>query len=159
MNRPYITKYIFIVEILSYVMNFIAFLIGVIMLITTDGEIPTHYDMYGNVTDYGSPATLLFMPIVILFTLAIMTISLHVVKPENWNIRNITITEQNALPLYIEVGKMDAELMFMIGFYSLLFTVLWALNYMKHVGLLTVIFCVFLFGDIIYRMVRLNKYK
>ena len=159
MNRPYITKYIFIVEILAYVMNFVAFIIGIICVITADGEVPTHYDMYGNVTDYGSPAVLLLMPIIMFFTLAIMTICLHVVKAENWNMKNINITEQNALPLYIEVGKMNAELMFMIGFYSLVFTAFWALNYMKHVGLMTVLFCVCLFGDIIYRSIRMNKYK
>lgn len=85
MNKPYIKKSHLIVEIVSYVLILAAIIFGIIMTCTIEGEVPTHWDMSGNVDGYGSPASMLILPIIMLFTNLLVSACIHIMPAKSWN--------------------------------------------------------------------------
>lgn len=53
-------------EILSYVLLLVCFIIAIVGMATLPDEIPTHFTMSGEIDGYGSPGTLLILPIIML---------------------------------------------------------------------------------------------
>lgn len=53
-------------EILSYVLLLVCFIIAIVGMATLPDEIPTHFTMSGEIDGYGSPGTLLMLPIIML---------------------------------------------------------------------------------------------
>lgn len=86
MNKPYIKKSQFITEIVSYVVLFATIIYVIIKICTTEGEIPTHWDLSGEIDGYGSPATMLILPIIMFFSNLIISISLHFLSAQSWNL-------------------------------------------------------------------------
>lgn len=84
-NKPYITRACLTIEIVSYLILFITAVVCIFVMIHTDGPIPTHYDFHGNVDSYGPAVSLLIVPCTMLFTNLIISLCLHLVKPEHWN--------------------------------------------------------------------------
>lgn len=58
MNKPYMTKRHLVLEILSYVLLLVCFIIAIVGMATLPDEIPTHFTMSGEIDGYGSPGTL-----------------------------------------------------------------------------------------------------
>lgn len=49
MNKPYITKKHLVLEILSYVLLLVCFIIAIVGMATLPDEIPTHFTMSGKI--------------------------------------------------------------------------------------------------------------
>lgn len=85
MRKPYINKVHIILEILGYIMVLMSGVYAVAVMLTTEGQIPTHYNIQGEVDGYGSPTALLILPISMLVVDLIITLSLHLIPASNWN--------------------------------------------------------------------------
>ena len=78
-----------ILEILSWIILGLSFLVAVYGMFTLPDVIATHYNVRGEVDDYGSPATLFMTPVCMGICLLIVSLCMHFVNPRNWN----TVTE------------------------------------------------------------------
>ena len=85
MNKPYMTKRHLVLEILSYVLLLVCFIIAIVGMATLPDEIPTHFTMSGEIDGYGSPGTLLILPIIMLICNGMTSLIMHVMPPTMWN--------------------------------------------------------------------------
>lgn len=83
--KKYGTRLHKMMEIFSWVILLISFLIAIYGIFVLPDTIATHYNMRGEVDGYGSPAILLLMPILMGICLMIMSLCVHLVNPENWS--------------------------------------------------------------------------
>ena len=60
-------------------------------------QIPTHFDLGGNVTGYGGKAVLWLLPGIAFFTFALITVVEFF--PKTWN-TGVTVTQRNAARVY-----------------------------------------------------------
>lgn len=67
-------------------------------------RVPTHFDLAGRPDDYGSRATVFFMPVVAAVLYTIMTLAQRL-KPWYWNIP-ARVTEENAAAVYGATARM-----------------------------------------------------
>ncbi|MGN0438498.1 MAG: DUF1648 domain-containing protein [Lachnospiraceae bacterium] len=86
MNKPYIKKSHVIAEIASYLFLLAAIVFAIVKICTTDGQIPTHWDLNGEIDGYGSPVSLLIMPLIMFFANLTVSICIHLVSAESWNL-------------------------------------------------------------------------
>lgn len=118
MNKVYIKKVHFIIEILSFVMILGGIIFVIVYASTHPGEMPVHFDMDGNPDEYGSPWTFVFFPISMLVFNGILFVCLHFVNPKNWNV-GVTVTATNAVYLYSDISLMLSLLELSSGIYTL----------------------------------------
>lgn len=83
--KKYGTRLHKMMEIFSWVILLISFLIAIYGIFVLPDTIAAHYNMRGEVDGYGSPAILLLMPILMGICLMIMSLCVHLVNPENWS--------------------------------------------------------------------------
>lgn len=72
MNKPYFNMRNIILEIAAYLIILAALIYATVCVFTIDGEIPTHYNMAGEIDGYGSAGVLFILPVMMLL-LDIMT--------------------------------------------------------------------------------------
>lgn len=118
MNKVYIKKVHFIMEILSYVMILGGIIFVIVYASTHPGDMPVHFDIDGNPDEYGSPWTFVFFPISMLVFNGIFFVCLHFVNPKNWNV-GVTVTATNAVFLYSDISLMLSLLELSSGIYTL----------------------------------------
>ena len=85
MSKPYIKKSHKIIEIVSYVILWASIIIAIIGAVTLPDKIATHYNGAGEVDGYGSPATLLFLPIIMLVCNLSCSLILHFLPSNMWS--------------------------------------------------------------------------
>ena len=119
-------------------------------------EIPTHFDVSGNIDGYGSKAVIFLLPVMMIVMFVIMTVTEHF--PQSWNFRNIRITPQNQEQIYA-LGKnmlLSMKLIIMLLFSFL--TVMQTMGTGMPVIVMPVVLAV-IFGDILFWMIRIYRYK
>lgn len=122
MNKPYIKLYHVIIEIISYVVLIIAIIFATIFVINTDGQIPTHYDFNGEITGYGSPAVLLFLPLSMLATNIILSLVMHFLPSSMMNIP-VKIKPGNEIKVYSDCILMVALIELILAAFTLIETI------------------------------------
>ena len=118
---------------LSMIISLITAIIAVCVIVNTEGEIPIHWNIAGEVDDYGSALTLLIFPVVSFFT-ALLLYFLPKIDPKGENIEKsgpilpILMVLIALLMLGIEIIIVMAingsNILNMMTFISLLFAVL-----------------------------------
>lgn len=108
-----------IVEIAAWVILAVAFVIAIYGVNTLQGEIPIHYNAYGEADRYGSPASLFAFPAIILLCFILMSGACRFIKPQYWNMP-FEVKEQNKTAVYNDMRLM----IYLIELVSSLFT-LW----------------------------------
>lgn len=86
MKKPYITKLHVILEIVGLILIVIAFIYAFIKIATIDGQIPTHFNMQGEVDGYGSPLTMLLLPAIMLGTNLLIAGCAHFLPVQMFNL-------------------------------------------------------------------------
>lgn len=122
MNKPYITKKLFIGELLSYLPLVISFIYAIVQLATIEGEIPTHFNIHGEIDGYGSPAVLLLLPAIMLITNVIITVSNHIL-PDNVYNTPFKIKPGRELLVYGDCILMCVLLQWMDSIFALILTI------------------------------------
>lgn len=122
MNKPYIKKTQFIIEIVSYLFLFAAIVYAIVMACTIEGEIPTHWDLSGEIDGYGSPASMLILPLIMFVSNVIISISLHFAPASSWNLPCKPKPGRELLILSDMVWMM-VWMEFILGIYTLVATI------------------------------------
>lgn len=152
MRKVYITRLYIVIEIVSYVLLAVSFIIAVVGMITLEGEFPAHYDWAGNVDRYGSPAVLFVMPGIMLFANLVISLLAHFLPAECWNMP-FRVKESRKPVVYRDMTFMLMLMELETAVFALVFT---AMNYMRWTGgilaltiLLVAAFTVTIAGSII----------
>lgn len=157
MNKPYIKKSHFIIELLGTVLILAAISVAIYGMVTITGEIPTHYDAAGNVDGYGSPAILLLLPITMLFTNALIGLILHFMPTSMWNMPT-KIKEGREIVVFSDVSWMMTLLEFIVGAFTLVATIFFTHSQIVFVAAMFLVVLTFVvIGIGIARMIKHNK--
>lgn len=148
MKKLYITKGHIIIEILSFVLLGVSFIVAVVGMMNLPAEIATHYDFQGNATGYGSPAVLLLMPGMMLFTNLIISGLIHLMKADSWNMP-FKVKETRKILVYRDMVSMNVWLEFEIALFTLVFTIMGYRQEMGGAMILTGLLMVAVMGTII----------
>lgn len=158
MKRPYITIPHIVAEILSYVLLFASFIIIIRMAQILPDKIPTHYDLRGNVDGYGSPMSLIILPLIMLFSNAAFSLVLHLVDASCWNMP-FKVKPANSLQVYKDVSWMFVFMMDEFSLFSLL-SVFFALRQNGSIiGILCILLLVFMGASIIVTLMTAAKHN
>lgn len=123
MRKSYITRLHLVLEILSYVLIAVSFIMAVVGIFTLSAEIPTHYDAAGNVDGYGPPAFLLVMPAIMLVCNLSLSLVVHLMNPALWNMPfKINPARKNLV--YRDMVSMFMWMELEIAVFNLIFTIM-----------------------------------
>lgn len=158
-KKLYITKAHVIVEIVSYVLMLASFIFAIYAMITLPDEIPTHYDIHGNIDGYGSPGSIIMLPVIMLFANLTISLLAHFLSPQFFN-----------MPFKIKPGRellAYKDMMWMLFGMELMFSLftlasVWSqfISNGKVIMIASVIMTVGIFAQVgitIYMMYRHNK--
>lgn len=144
MNRPYIRRWHFALEILGFVLILASLAYAIYLAVTVKEPVPVRIGFDGTVTDYGSAAFALFLPIIMLLTNVLLFCILHFSNPAKWN-NVVKVTPANAPFIFQDESELFTEIEALFGVYSLFFT----LTYLEdsRIGLFgTIVMIIVLFA-------------
>lgn len=156
MNKPYMTKRHLVLEILSYVLLLVCFIIAIVGMATLPDEIPTHFTMSGEIDGYGSPGTLLILPIIMLICNGMTSLLMHVMPPTMWNTPS-KLKPQNAVRALQDMISMIAWMELEISVFTLFLTI--SIYRGKDAGSSIILFVGALTVTIIYYIVAFQKHN
>lgn len=156
MNKPYMTKRHLVLEILSYVLLLACFIIAIVGMATLPDEIPTHFTMSGEIDGYGSPGTLLILPIIMLICNGMTSLIMHVMPPTMWNTPS-KLKPQNAVRALQDMISMIAWMELEISVFTLFLTI--SIYRGKDAGSSIILFVGALTVTIIYYIVAFQKHN
>lgn len=156
MNKPYMTKRHLVLEILSYVLLLVCFIIAIVGMATLPDEIPTHFTMSGEIDGYGSPGTLLILPIIMLICNGMTSLIMHVMPPTMWNTPS-KLKPQNAVRALQDMISMIAWMELEISVFTLFLTI--SIYRGKDAGSSIILFVGALTVTIIYYIVAFQKHN
>lgn len=93
------------VEVLAWIVMAAAFAAAAYGMKTLPEQIAVHYDINGQVDEYGSPASLFILPAIMLLCLALISFVAHFVKPQHWNMP-FEVREANSDRVYGDIRLM-----------------------------------------------------
>ena len=143
MNRAYITKKAFGIEIASYFLILLSFLAAIVLILNADGSIPYHYDLSGQPDEYGSPWILLLLPGIMEVTNIVLTFP-------------IEITDRIRFDAYKNTVYMIVLLQFQMALYTIYFTLVLTKGE-NYIVAGTVVLLVAVFGTIGVYIARIIK--
>lgn len=103
--KEYRTRVHVVLEVAAWLMLLLALLLAVYGIQTLPETIATHYNAAGEVDGYGSPATLLILPIMMILSIGLISLIVHFVRPEYWN-TPFRVKKQNATAVYRDLMTM-----------------------------------------------------
>lgn len=156
MNKPYIKLNHVIIEIISFVSMLIALIYAIIMSATIEGEIPTHWVAGNQIDGYGSPGTLLMMPIMMLITVAPIALIVHFLPADMWNLPAKPKPGKEIL-MYQNCVLMIVIMELIMGLYTLVFTIAFRYALGDLMFNITFAMLALLFGDIIVMLIKAYK--
>ena len=156
MGKQYIKKSHKIIEIVSYAILWASIIIAIIGAITLPDKIATHYNGAGEVDGYGSPATLLFLPIIMLVCNLSCSLILHFLPSNMWNTPS-KVKPGRELAVFSVMSCMMVWMEAEISLFTLYSTII---SYRELGSLImpgVVVFMVVIFATIIYGIVGFYK--
>ena len=150
------TKRHLVLEILSYVLLLVCFIIAIVGMATLPDEIPTHFTMSGEIDGYGSPGTLLMLPIIMLICNGMTSLIMHVMPPTMWNTPS-KLKPQNAVRALQDMISMIAWMELEISVFTLFLTI--SIYRGKDAGSSIILFVGALTVTIIYYIVAFQKHN
>ncbi len=158
MNKAYISKAQKITELLSYLFLLINFLIIIRADRMNMGRIPTHFDLMGNPDGYEEVISLIVLPVIMLLTNAMISVILHFVSPQAWNMP-FKVKEKNKALVYHDMIWMLASMICMFSLYMLLLTILVLTGGAKFIFPVTILLMVGLVASIAIPIVIAKKHN
>lgn len=143
-------------EILSYVLLLVCFIIAIVGMATLPDEIPTHFTMSGEIDGYGSPGTLLILPIIMLICNGMTSLIMHVMPPTMWNTPS-KLKPHNAVRALQDMISMIAWMELEISVFTLFLTI--SIYRGKDAGSSIILFVGALTVTIIYYIVAFQKHN
>lgn len=151
--KEYRTRLHVVLEIATWLILLATLLIAVYGIRTLPETIATHYNAAGEVDGYGSPATLLILPMIMILPLGIISLVIHFVQPEFWN-TPFEVKEENAAVVYRDMTTMMHLVQVEIAVFMLYTQIKSFLQDGTGVLVATVLWMAVLFATIIIMAVR-----
>lgn len=119
-NRAYFTPLHYVLELVSFGCLIACFVLAVIAIRTFPETIPTHFAIDGTPDGYGSPASLLVLPIIMTPTTLLISLISHLVQPQCWNMPfAVNKSPKTARIVYQKMITMELLIQFEISVYTL----------------------------------------
>lgn len=157
MGKPYIRIRHIVVEIVSFVFLLASVIFAVIKAASIEGEIPTHYNLQGEIDGYGSPYTMLVLPIIMLLTFILISLVVHLVPMRYWNMP-VKVKPERALVVYGDMVMMLLIMELLSGIYTLFETILFV-DAEHSSRAITFVYIALLFGDIVVQIIRVINHN
>ncbi|MCR4678240.1 MAG: DUF1648 domain-containing protein [Lachnospiraceae bacterium] len=84
-NREFLRPGHRIAVIVSFIILLVSIILAIVLAATTEGEIPTHFDFFGEIDAYGSPWTAVLLPAIMLLTNLGSLAIIALVPISSWN--------------------------------------------------------------------------
>lgn len=123
MRKPYINKIHIILEVIGYLACILALVYAIVMANTIEGEIPTHYNIEGEIDGYGSASSLIILPAIMLGTMLLMSACLHLLSANAWN-TGFKLNPEKQNIVLADLGYMIASMVLEIGLFTAVATFL-----------------------------------
>ena len=128
MRKAYIRPHHLIIQGLSILAMLISFIYAMVIALTVKGEVSTHVNVVGEIDGYGSPATILLLPSIMIVMLVVMLLVLHKTSPKSWNMP-FRVSEERQIIVYSDMSLM----MSLICLESGIFTLIETLTYINNI--------------------------
>ena len=151
MRKAYITVANYIFELLGFIGVIISAIYIFTVSRTVKEDIAVHYDMSGNADVFGSPQEFLMLPRIMFLMLLVLVVVNHFVPAKCWNMP-MKVKEVNQVLVYRAMSMMSSIMCTLSGLYTLILSIN-MLNENSPAMLITVLYVVALFADIIVWMV------
>ena len=92
----------FVIDIITFALIIASLAIGIYGTLTIKELIPTRYNFSGEIIGYGSPGTLLLMPIIMGFAILVVEVLRFILPADAWNMPFKVINEQ----VYVDMAYM-----------------------------------------------------
>jgi len=158
MKKAYITKKHMILEMISYVILFAAFVLAVVGIFVLPEEIATNYDAAGNVSGYGSSVTLLIVPAILLISNLTCSLWIHLLPASCWS-TSVKVKPGNEILMFRDTVSMVVLMEVEISVFGLFFTVAAFLENGKVILPGCMVFLAVLFATIIIVCVKMTRYS
>lgn len=122
MNRTYIRLWHFVVEILSYVLLVASFIVCIRFIVTSTGDVPTHFTLSGEPDGYGPAAVYIIMPVAMFLCNLTLSLLMHFSNPGKWNLP-VKPTPANENLIFSDVAELFVIMEFILSLYSLIYMV------------------------------------
>lgn len=156
MSKPYIKKSHKIIEIVSYVILWASIIIAIIGAVTLPDKIATHYNGAGEVDGYGSPASLLLLPIIMLVCNLSCSLILHFLPSNMWSTPS-KVKPGRELATFSVMSCMMVLFEIEVSLFTLFSTILCYKEIGSMINVGSVVFMVAIFATIIYGIVGFYK--
>lgn len=151
--KEYRTRLHGVLEIATWLILLATFLLAVYGIRTLPETIATHYNAAGEVDGYGSPATLLIAPMIMILPLGIISLVIHFVQPEVWN-TPFEVKKEHAAVVYRDMLTMMHLVQLEIAVFALYTQVKSFLQDGTGMLVMTILWIAVLFATIIGMAVR-----
>lgn len=95
----------FLLEIFTWLFMGSSFCVAIYGISTLPNKIATHFNIHGLPDGYSSPSSLLIFPIIMTICLAIISLVIHVIEPEHWNLP-FEVKKENKVFVYKDMITM-----------------------------------------------------
>ncbi len=85
LSAPYFTPALRRIELVAWIVMTASLMYTAVSLLDLPETVPIHFDLKGQPDSWGSPATYLLLPVVIILTCGLMSFLVHFVDPQYWN--------------------------------------------------------------------------
>ena len=146
-NKAVLTKKHTIIEIVSFAIMLAALIIGIIVC-ASGKEIPIHFDIEGNVTEYGSGGSVLILPIIMLLTNVIMCLILRCLPFSCWNMP-VKVKPEREVIVYGCVGYMLVVMELLFSLFTLFSSIFMLSGNEAAMNISAILLVISVFVDII----------
>ncbi len=157
MRKPYIRISHIFMEAVSFVFILASVLYVIIKASTIDGQIPTHYNMAGEIDGYGSPFSALILPLIMLSMVILFCLISHLVSPKYWNMP-FKVKPQAAVVVYGDMVTMITVMGLLSGIYSL-FEVILFMDSELSTLVISFVYVGLLVADAIVQLIRAKRHN
>lgn len=128
-NDKVYTRYHLILELSSWAIMLVAYGIAIYGINTLPDTIATHFDAHGIPDGYGSPGTLLILPIIMTLVLGLLSLIAHTVPSDALNLP-FKVNENRR----VEVDRLCVGVVFVFNLLASIFTVIMTYLAYKQAG-------------------------
>lgn len=119
-NRDYFTPLHYVLEFASFACLIACFVLAVIAIRTFPDTIPTHFTIDGTPDGYGSPASLVILPSIMLPVTLLLSLIARIVPAKYWNTPfQVNSSPEIARAVYRKILTLEYLVQFEISVYTL----------------------------------------
>lgn len=145
-----------IIEMAAWLMIVASYAVAIYGIHTLPSKIAIHFNAAGEADGYGTPTTLLLMPVIMTFCLGIISLVAHRCPEESFNVP-FKVNEKNSDKVYTTIFTMIYLVELEIALFALYIAITSYFQTVKGIWIALVIFIAALTATIIWSTVKASK--